>query len=235
MKTSNDSRGLSTLAALLVLLGLAAMGLVMTYLVATGEQSRARHLLSTQAFYGVQGGIEYAIKRVYDGDNELVPPPGIAFGRGSFTVSRNGRTLTISSAVGDAVRQHQIDSPTEADCTLLDLDNVALRDRGRVVSGIHLRKICLAQMSIQQMQFSWVPDGGERLQRIRIESETIYDNPAGALSGTPLDVIDYTVSGGQNNVINEIGWDSSIEDKVVTMTLMLGDGTSKIVSFTAGG
>jgi len=233
MKTFADIRGLSTLAALLVLLGLAAMGLVMTYLVATGEQSRAQNLLSTQAFYVTQAGIEYAIKRVYDGQSEVVTPPGITFGRGSFTVSRNSRTLIVVGTVGDAVRQHQIDSPTEADCTALDVSNIEVKDHDQTISRIHFRKICLTQISIRQMRFSWVPDGGERLQRIRIESETLYDNPAGALSGTTLDVIDYTVTGGGNKVINEIQWDSSIEDTVMTMTLMLGDGTSKIVSFTA--
>ncbi len=81
------------------------------------------------------------------------------------------------------------------------------------------------------MQFSWDPDGAERIERIRIESTTIYNNPAGAPSGTLLDVADYTATTGNNNVINDIEWDNDMEGKTVTMTWTFADNTTKTVTF----
>ncbi|MDO8526400.1 MAG: hypothetical protein Q7T03_01790 [Deltaproteobacteria bacterium] len=231
MKTFNKKGGISTIAALLTLLSLVAMGAVISYLVSAGEESRANHFLSTQAMYVTQGGIEHAVKKIYDGEDEIIVPPGKAFGNGSFTVSRSGLTLTVTGTVGDAVRVHKVDSPTEADCTLIDVTNANLSHDGKTVASITFRKICLATITIDKMLFTWVSDNAERLKQIKIESSTIYDNPAGAPSGTLLDVADYTVLNGNNNVINKIEWNSDMEDKTITMTFTMADGTTKSATF----
>lgn len=230
MKIFNNS-GISTLAAALTLLILAAFGAVLTYLVAAGSVGRMNHVSQLQALYVVQAGIEYAVKRVYDQQNEIVNPPGISFTNGTFTVARAGRTLTITGTVGEAVRVHRVDSPTEADCILIDTSNINLTHSGERITQVNFRKICLATITIAQMQLSWLPNNGERLNEIRIESQTVYTNPLGAPSGTLLETVDYSMTNPNNNVINWFEFDSDMEDKNVTLSFIMGDGTTKTVTF----
>lgn len=229
--THSKQKGISTIAALLMILSLASMGGVMAYMVSAGQHQRADAHSSWQALYVTQAGIEYAVKRIYDGQYEIVNPPGITFGTGSFTVSRSGLTLTITGTVGNAVRVHQVDSPTEADCISVDVSNVNLHDDERRLSDINFNKICLPSITIDKMQLSWVPDGGQKVKKIRIESSTIYDNPAGASSGTLLETTDYTVTNPNNNVINRIDFNQSIEDVMMTLSFIMGDASVKTVTF----
>ncbi len=232
MKIGNNIfGGVSVIAAMLMLLTLIALGGVISYLVASGEEGRSGQLASTQAFYVTQAGIEYAIKRIYDGQSEIVNPPGKTFGRGSFTVSRSGRTLTVTGTVGNAVRVQKVDSPTEADCTDIDASNSDLSGDGKKIQHTYFRKICLAQITVDKMQFSWVTDGNQKLDEIKIEDAKVYDNPAGSPSGTLLDIADYTVTNGNNNVINYVRFKQSIEGVTMTMTWTFGDATTKTVTF----
>ncbi|OGQ47887.1 MAG: hypothetical protein A3H42_03195 [Deltaproteobacteria bacterium RIFCSPLOWO2_02_FULL_46_8] len=231
MKISGNKKGVSTLAALFTLLSLVAMGVVISYLVAQGSEGRINHLASTDAFYVTQAGIEYGVRKIYEASSPVVNPPGINFGNGSFTISQVGRTLTVTGTVGNAVRVYKVDSPTQADCTLIDTSNYNLQDHEETVSQITFRKICLVSITIDKMQFDWVANGGERLKKIKIESSTIYDNPTGSPSGTLLDTADYTATTGSNNVINRIEWDSNMEGKTMTMTWTFTDSSTKSVTF----
>lgn len=230
MKSSNK-KGVSSIAAALTLLLLAALGGVITYLVAAGAVGRANHVSSMQALYVTQAGIEYAIKRIYDEQDEIVLPPGIVFGEGSFTVSRSGRTLTITGTVGDAVRVHSVDSPTEADCTIINTSNVGLTNQNQRITQVDFQKICLTTTTVRQMQLSWVTDNGERMSEIKINNEIVYTNPTGALSGTLLDTTDYVMTTGNNNVINWFQFDASMAAKTVTFSLIMGDDSIRTAVF----
>lgn len=230
MKIFNKN-GISTLAALFTLLSMVAMGTVIAYLVAAGEESRANHLLSSQAFYVTQAGIEYGVRKIYEGSSPVVASPGVSFGKGSFTISQSGRTVTVTGTVGNAVRIHKVDSPTEADCTKIDTSNVNLGANDTKVQQITFRKICLTQVTIDKMQYSWTPDNGERLTEIKIENLTVYDNPAGAPSGTLLDIANYVVTTSSNNVINWIKFTGDMEDKTMTLTWTFGDSSTKTETF----
>lgn len=230
MKTFNN-KGVSSIAAVLTLLILAALGGVLTYLVAAGSVGRMHHVSGLQALYVTQAGIEWAVKRVYDQQNEIVGPPGIAFAGGNFTVERDGRTLTITGTVGDAVRVHSVDSPTEADCTDIDTSHVNLGANDTRIQQVQFSKICLATTTIVQWQLSWVPDNGERLTEIRVENSTLYTNPAGAPSGTLLETVDYTLTNPNTNVVNRIDFDSNMEDKEVTLSFIMADNSVKTVTF----
>ena len=223
--------GVSVVAAMLMLLSLMALGGVISYLVAVGEESRGAQLSSAQALYVTQAGIEYAVKRIYDGQSEIVNPPGQTFGNGSFTVSRSGLTLTATGIVGSATRVHKVDSPTQADCTVLDVSNADLGGDDKELKHIYFRKSCLVQLVIDKMTFSWTPDGGQKVKEIKIEEARVYDNPAGAPSGTLLEIADYVASNDNNNVINHVKFNADIEDVVMTMTFHLGDGTTKTATF----
>jgi len=231
MKTFN--KGISTIATLLMLMSLTVIGLVLAYLVSAGLESRNNYLLSQQAFYVTQAGIEHAVKKIYEGESETVSPPGKVFGTGSFTVSRSGRTLTVTGTVHNTVRVHNVDSPTQAECMTIEIENFNLQQNETVISQVTFRKVCLTSITINQMTLSWTPDNGERLKKIRIENATIYDNPAGSSSGTLLDTADYTTPVGNNNVINKIEWDSSMEDKEITITFYMGDASTDSTFLTA--
>lgn len=226
-----SDKGISTIAAALTLLILAAMGAVLTYLVAAGSVGRMHRLSGAQALYVVQAGIEYAVKRVYDQQNEIVNPPGLSFGEGSFTVSRSGLTLTVTGTVGDAVRVHSVDSPTEADCTTIDTSNINLTHSGKRIQGINFRKTCLTSITVDKMQLSWIPNNNEKLKEIKIENLIVYTNPAGSSSGTLIEITDYTVTNGNNNVINWFEFSADMEDKDVTLSFIMGDGSTKTVTF----
>lgn len=226
-----SNKGVSTIAAVLTLLILAALGAVLTYLVAAGAVGLGNHLSSVQAFYVAQAGLEYAVKRIYEGQSEIVNPPGLSFGEGSFTVSRSGRTLTITATVGDAVRVYKTDSPTEADCTEIDASNVNLGENGKKIQQVQFRKVCLTTTTITQMQLSWVPDGGEKLTSIKIENLTVYDNPLGASSGTLLDITDYVLNNPNTHVINWFKFNASMEDKTVTLSFYMSDNSVRTATF----
>lgn len=230
MKTFSN-RGVSSIAAALTLLVLAALGAVLTYLVAAGSVGRMHHVSQEQALYVTQAGIEWAVKRVYDQQSEIAAPPGISFAGGAFTVERDGRTLTITGTVGDAVRAHSVDSPTEADCTEIDTSNVNLGANDTRIQQIQFRKICLTTTTIVQWQLSWTPDNGERLTEIRVENLTLYTNPLGATSGTLLETTDYVMTNPNTNVINRIQFDSNMENKEVTLSFIMADTSVKTVTF----
>ena len=59
-----NNKGIASIAAALTLLILAALGAVLTYMVAAGSVDRGNHLSSAQAFYVTQAGMEYGIKRI---------------------------------------------------------------------------------------------------------------------------------------------------------------------------
>lgn len=231
MITLTKQKGISTIAALLMILSLASMGAVMAYMVSAGEHQRADAHSSWQALYVTQTGIEYAVKRIYDGQNEIVNPPGISFAGGSFTVSRSGLTLTITGTVGNAVRAHQVDSPTEADCITIDASNVDLHEDEKRLSNISFSKVCLPSVTIDKMQLSWVADSGQKVKKIRIESTNVYDNPAGASSGTLLETTNYTLTNPNNNVINRIDFNQSIEEVLMTLSFIMGDESVKTITF----
>lgn len=231
MKIFNRKTGVSTIAALFALLSMVAMGTVIAYLVAAGSESRTNHLLASQAFYVTQAGIEYGVRKIYEGASPVVASPGVSFGKGSFTISQSGKTLTVTGTVGNAVRIHKVDSPTEADCTKIDTSNVNLGSNDTKVQQITFRKICLTQITIDKMQYSWTPDNGEKLTEIKIENIKVYDNPAGAPSGTLLDIADYVVTTGNNTVINWIQFNGDMENKTMTFTWTFGDSSTKTETF----
>lgn len=226
-----NNKGISTIAAALTLLILAAMGAVLTYLVAAGSVGRMNHVSQAQALYVTQAGIEYAVKKVYEQQSEIVDPPGLSFANGSFTVSRSGRTLTVTGTVGEAIRVHSVDSPTQADCTLIDTSNVGSSHNGKRVTQVNFRKICLTQTTIDKMQLNWVADAGEKLKEIKIESLTVYSNPLGVPSGSLIEITDYVLNNPNNNVINWFEFDSDMEDKTITLSFIMGDASVKTVTF----
>lgn len=231
MKIFNNSRGLSTIAVIGILMIMAFFGTSVVYLLGTSQAIRENQVLSDTSFYVTQAGMEYAVRQIYEGLSPVVAEPGINFAGGSFVIGQQERVVTVTGRMGAAQVTHSLTSPTQADCTRLDVRNARLHSDGRRLSDIQIRKVCLTQVVINQMIFSWVDDGGERLRRIRIGDATVYDNPPGASSGDLLDIADYVIDGNGTHTINEVQFSASMEEKTFTLTLIMGDTTQKVATF----
>lgn len=231
MKISNE-KGLSTIAVVGIMVIMAFFGTAVVYQLTTSQAMRSNQVLSDEAFYVTQAGLEYAVRKIYEGESPVVAEPGKGFSDGNFVISQDGQVITVVGRVGEARVTHTMTSPTQADCTRLNVSNAQLTgDDGRL-SQIKVRKICLTQTVIDKMIFSWVADGGERLKKIRIESSTLYNDATGVTSGSLIDVADYVMSNTNENNFNEINFSASMEGKTFEMTLVMGDTTTKVATFT---
>lgn len=237
MKRFKNQKGFSLLAALLTLMAMIAMGGVVAYMVAANQQGRASHFQSMQSFYVMQAGIEYAIKKIFEGEDGIIGVP-VTFGGGSFTSTRVGRTLTVTATVGDSSRSYRVDSPTEADCLRIYAWAPLPENGGtRVVRGLSFVKECLPSVTITQMIYSWAEDNSERLMTIRfmdgMPGENAYDNPAGIPSGTLADISDYVLLDSSTKDIDYVDFNASMFGmfgKTVTIQFNFADGSSKVVT-----
>lgn len=232
MILSNKSiRGFSTLAALLTLLSLLAMGGVVAFLVASGEYSRTNHLTATQAFYVTQAGIEYALNDVYqNGGTGEVASPGIDFGPGNFSSTKSGITVTVTGTVGDAVRSYSVDAPNESNCLDIDTQSATLVSADKRITNVLLKKVCLSSITIASMTLTWSSQGAEaKLNLIRIENSNIYSDASGVSSGTEVNVTDYTIDNGATHTITKIEFTNKIVKNTaadVTITFTMSDGST---------
>lgn len=223
---------MTILAVVGIMTVMALFGMAVANLIAKGDAMRSDHALYETASMVTQAGIEYGVKKIYEGQSPVVAEPGINFGRGNFIIVQSGRTLTITSRVGEVSVVRRMDSPTEADCTRIDVSSVNVVGDNERLSGIQIRKVCLAQVVIDRVTFAWTPDDGEELTKIKIENATVYNNPAGDPSGTLLDITNYVMNNNNQNNMNHVEFNDEIEDKTFTMTLIFGDGTTLTVTFT---
>lgn len=229
MKPFNN-KGVSTIAALFVLLTLLSLGGVIAYLAAGGQEGRGLSLSSTQAFYVTQAGIEWGMKRIFDSQSEVTA--GTNFGPGSFVISSQGITMTVTGTVGNAVRSYRVQKPTQADCFNVDVNSANLVEHDSRITNLRVNKTCLASVTIDKMLLTWESDDDEaELIQIRIENVDIYNNPAGVPSGTEVDVTNYTIANGSTHVFSHIKWNNEIEnDENVVITFTMGDTSTKTVT-----
>ena len=211
---------------------LSIMGLTAAYLVASNFRGSADHVMATQAEYVTQAGLEYAVKKVWEGGDPVVTEPGKPFGRGNFLVDWTAQTLTVTGRVGNSVQRiHRITSPSQADCTIFDFTNMRLTGDGTRVTGIQFRKNCLPILVLDKVTVSWEPnDASEKITQIKIEDDVSYSS-AGETSGTLLELADYTVAGINNVNMNKIDFNASMEGKVITMAFVMGDGSLRTITF----
>ncbi|MBI4373743.1 MAG: hypothetical protein HY542_02595 [Deltaproteobacteria bacterium] len=230
MKIS-DEQGFSSLfaAGLIVLLSL--FGFAITSLVSTAQSVHSDQLLYDRAFYVTQSGIEYAMRKIYEGASPIVVSPGINFSGGNFTIAREGRVVTVTGVYDTSRVVHSVTSPTEADCTDFDVSGAELYDDGTRLRHIQFRKICLEQAVLDKMVVSWTDPGPEGLRRVRVESSTLYNEPP-VPSGDTTELANYIMTGDNMNNMNEVRFSSDMEDKTFTINFQMGDGSSESYTFT---
>ena len=104
--------GISVVALVIVLLLMSALGFVFSSLIITKQKSTHLPFRSTQAFYVVQAGIEYAIRYACDNQSDFWKDPDNIFpvaqslGAGSFNVTYNAdESITSTGTAGIAERE----------------------------------------------------------------------------------------------------------------------------------
>lgn len=221
-------RGFAILGVLIAMLTLGFFGQSLVYMVGTYQDVIGNQLEFNTAFYESQAGLEYGLKKTYAGESSAA---GMNFGSGSFAVTEDASTITSVGRSGDAEVTQTIDKPKQKDCVNLDVGHADADDKQ--LKHIQLSKNCLVQVMVDKVMFSWAPDNGERLKKIRIESDVVFNDPLGAVSGTLIDIADFVLTNPQVKNFNEIRFDTDMEGKTFTMTLVMGDGSwTTVQTFT---
>ncbi len=224
--------GFSILAVILVMLVLSIMGLTVGYLTAVSEMSNTNQMSSVKAYYIAAAGVEYSIKQIYDAaaNTVNVPEPGMAVGSESFIVSQVNTSITITGRSGNANRVLHVSSPSNADCTPFDVSHANL-DMNDTLHHIYFNKTCLQTTVIDKMQMSWIPDNGEKIQKVRMGNTYVYNNAAGQGSGQILELADYTVNDASQQEISKIQFNNTISGKTFTLTMIMIDGSTRKMTF----
>ena len=148
MKRNYREEGFTIIAVVGIMVVLGFFGMAVAKLVATSHTIRADHTLYETAGMITEAGIEYGVKKIYEGSSPVVVEPGKNFGRGNFVISQVGRTLTVTGRLGEVAVMRQMDSPTQADCTKIDVSSVNLTGSNNKLNGIQFKKICLVQVVV---------------------------------------------------------------------------------------
>jgi hypothetical protein len=127
---------------------------------------------------------------------------------------------------------HSVTSPSQADCTTYDIDNVRLSEDGRQIRGIQFKKICLEEIVVDKLLVSWTNPGSEGLRRVRIQDARVYDEPP-VPSGETTELANYSVTGPANNNYNEIRFTHDMEDKTFTINFIMGDRSAESYQFAS--
>lgn len=232
--------GATTIAFLAVIFSiLGVMAASIVRMVTVTQVSRADHVSYQRAFGVNQAGIEYAVRRIYEGVSPAVAEPGISFGDGSFTIDRQGRTVTVTARAGASTVAHSVQSPTQADCTRIDVAGANLVSGGDRLTGIDFRKTCLEAVVLDQMVLSWTPLGGddddpETFDEVVVRGSTLYDEPD-VPSGTLVELADFTMTTNGNYNLTRIEFGQGMSGKTFTMTMTFGDGSTRTATFTPSG
>ena len=90
------------------------------------------------------------------------------------------------------------------------------------------------QVVIDKMIVEWNnPLPFEKVTNIKIEGTNNSYLPNGQPSGTILEVVDESIGGNSHAVFNEIGFNSNLQGRTFTITAVMGDQTTAVVTFVA--
>ncbi|MBI2067759.1 MAG: hypothetical protein HYT77_07085 [Deltaproteobacteria bacterium] len=229
-----DERGFSILAFVGLMTVLGIFGLAITSLVTTSYSLRIDHIDQDRANFVNQAGIEYAMKKIYEGRSPVTG--SVRFGPGAFQVAQSGRSLRVSASVGEALVQHVVDLPRQAGCLDIDTSQSHTHYSGRELARIWLVKKCGQEVVLDKMKLSWSPDQGENFTKVRLSSVSqsrLYDAPPNVRSDTKIDLINATMIRNQQYKLKDIWFGVDMRNnRSFRLTLYFGDGSEKEVNFT---
>lgn len=233
MKIKMSNKGVSILGAVITLVVLGIFGAAIVALVSTEQESRRLLLEKEQAFYAVQAGLEYAIREIVNGGNPVATNKQI--GRGTFTnvINYAQHSIAVTGRSGEVSKTHTIDfNQFGGDCLGVNNDQVTVVGPNKTdMKANTLRKNCNNAITIDKFQFTWGPDNGEKITRIELENNTVYNDANGSPSGAVIDIADYTLSGGTAHQLNLVRFTDNMLNKSFSWVITLSDGSYNVKSF----
>lgn len=223
-------------AATLTLIILGIFGSAIVALVAAEHESRVGQMSMERAFYGVQAGLEYAIREINQGGHPEVTDK--SFGYGTFTVDVNygggNRQIIATGKVGTAQKTHQITyNSFGADCLGVNNDTATLTGPGKTdLKAITLKRNCNDAITIDKIRISWDPESGERVTKIKIKNDLVWEDPFGVPSDTTIDIADVVLTGSVAHQVNLIEFTSGMLGKALTTTYIMSDTSIHSETFT---
>ncbi len=237
-ETRNRQRGSATLIAVLGMFLLSGIGISSVSMVATGEAARISTMAANQAYDIAQAGVEFAKNRIDMGINPSVQ--NVPFGNGSFSITSNPVSGAIyvqgQVAAMDGVARKTFGLTTNfaKDCVSLDLTNA--HSASSSLEALKINKSCLSTATINDWTISWTPDQQERVVKVQVQGQQLYDDQVGKPSGEVLGASPYTMNNNSVYAINKIEFDDEIQaGKTYTITLQMSDGSLVTGSFVDPG
>lgn len=224
-------KGISIVGAVFTLLILAVFGASVVTLVSSDHESRRRMIEKEQAFYSAQAGLEYAVHEINYGGYPVQTNKAIGEGRFTVLIDYPSHNVSVTGISGDTNKVHQITkNPMGADCLVVNTVGASLGGVKTDLQGITLQKICLNAITIASIVVSWSNPAGEKVTKVTIDNNILYNNVTGTASGIPIDIADFSMSDSATHTINLIQFSSGMSNKPITITFNLSDTSYKTVS-----
>ncbi|MDO8462062.1 MAG: pilus assembly PilX N-terminal domain-containing protein [Deltaproteobacteria bacterium] len=229
-----NNHGVSIVGAAVTLALLSLFALVINYSLTFNANLVQNLVQYHQAFYVAQAGFEYALKKVGSGQSSVVASPGLTVGSGQFTISQSNNLLTITGTVGNRVSQQTMQIVTQANCAELETEDANWKNGSNIIQHLTLEKECgqLDQIILDKVILEWSgAQPSEGTTKIKVENtNNLYSSPQ--LSETILDVIDELIGGNSHAVFNEIQFNSNLRGRTFTITVVMGDQSFLVTTFT---
>jgi len=121
-------------------------------------------------------------------------------------------------------------TPYQADDLSVDTSNIVIVLWGRCLSGVKIENGGQYDITIDKVKLSWEPDGGQNVRLVQIWPHDWIEWLGIARSGTELDTYDCTLEPGDKYFM-AFCFDSDMHGKEFTLEFIMGDGSSKTVTF----
>jgi len=199
------------------------------------EASKETSLHYDQAYFMLQAGVEYAMRRLYEGKSPLTGD--FPFGAGTFRVVRSGPEFTVAAYASGANVIRNITPPAQGDCLRVDTVQSRTQGKGAEIGQIWLSKRCNESITIDRMILSWSPDKGEVFDQVGLGLETpqwVYTGPPSIRSGGTVELIDYPLADLNRHRLDGIRFPSTVDmrEKEFRLVFVMKDGSRKEVPFT---
>ena len=228
MRISSE-KGISVLISVGIMLVATMLGFVVATRVVTTSETHLGQLELDKAAAVNNAGMEYGLRKIYEGQTGTFP--SVDFAGGTFSGTRVGTLVTITANYKNSGVAHTVTSPSEADCTRFDVTNASLALGGTRLQQIQFEKICLPQTTLDKMIVSWTNPGVEGLTSVRVGSTTIYNLPP-VLNGITTELADFVLNSNNVQSFNEINFTSNMTGKQFTIVFVLLDGSNETYTFT---
>jgi hypothetical protein len=244
MMTQKKMRGISLLGALVAVFVLAAMGGVMSVMVATNQETRLHQIYADQSFASAQAGLEVVLALNYNGDGPCNSKDrnllGDNLAGNSITVSRTNSRIYVTGTEGDASTAISIVDPIPPSSgAMLEIDTSNAKDASNGAPPKKLIDIvfnllpgCGNPVTITSLTVSWSPDNGEQVQQVKLDGGVVFNlgGQNGILSGGLVDIDDVTIADASQHVLDFIRWDSAIQNRLYTIQFNYADGSNAVVT-----